>query len=42
MSATKKAKKPAVNERSMEPTGRLKGTDYEQELRHLHVEFPQR
>ena len=39
MSVTKKAKKPTVDERSTEPTGKLKGKDYEQELRHLHVEL---
>jgi polyphosphate kinase 2 len=39
MSATKKVKKPTVNESSTEPTGELKGKDYEQELRRLHVEL---
>ena len=39
MSATKKDKKPAVNESSPEPTGKLRGKDYQQELRRLHVEL---
>ncbi len=39
MSATKRDKKPTVDESSTEPTGKLKGKDYEQELRRLHVEL---
>ena len=39
MSATKKDKKPTVDESSAEPTGKFKGKDYQQELRRLHVEL---
>jgi len=39
MGATKKDKKLVVNESSTEPTGKLKGKDYERELRGLHVEL---
>ena len=37
MSATKKARKPAVDESSTKPTGKLKAKDYERELARLHV-----
>ena len=39
MSATKKARKQAVDESSTEATGKLKGKDYERELARLHVEL---
>jgi polyphosphate kinase len=39
MSATKKARKPTVDESSAEPSGKLKAKDYERELARLHVEL---
>src|ERR1700710_869390 len=39
MTATKKARKVAVDESSMKPTGKLKAKDYERELARLHVEL---
>ena len=39
MSATKKARKQAVDESSTEPNGKLKVKDYERELARLHVEL---
>jgi polyphosphate kinase len=39
MSATKKARKPAVDDSSAESPGKLKVKDYDQELARLHVEL---
>ena len=39
MSATKKVRKPAVDDSSTEPNGQLKVKDYERELARLHVEL---